>query len=97
MLDLFDACVWTSELAWTKPHPEAFRAAMAAVGVADPARCVFVGDRSYDDISGAKNVRMRAVLVPHSDIPAAQQVPVDVRPDGVLHCLAELPELIVSW
>ena len=40
---------------------------------------------------------MRAVLVPHSDIPAHQQVPVDVTPDGALHRLAELPELIADW
>ena len=49
--------------------PEAFRAAMAAVGVDDPAACVFVGDRLFDDIYGAKQVGMRAVPVPHSDHP----------------------------
>ncbi|HYH32115.1 MAG TPA: HAD family hydrolase [Pseudonocardia sp.] len=97
VLDLFDACVWSSDLEWTKPHPSAFRAAMDAVGVGDPARCVFVGDRPYDDISGAKAVGMRAVFVPHSDIPAVQQVPVDVHPDAVLQRLSDLPDLIASW
>lgn len=97
VLHLFDACVWSSELPWTKPHPSAFMAAMAAVGAADPARCVYVGDRPYDDISGAKGVGMRAVLVPHSDIPEHQQVPVDVHPDGVVQRLSELPGLIAGW
>ncbi len=97
VLDLFDACVWSSDLPYTKPHPTAFHAAMAAVGVADPARCVYVGDRPYDDISGAKGAGMRAVLVPHSDIPAAQQVPVDIRPDGVIQRLADLPTLLADW
>ena len=97
VLDLFDACVWSSDLDWTKPHPAAFRAALDAVGVADPARCVYVGDRPYDDVSGAKAVGMRAVLVPHSDIPPHQQVPVDVTPDGVIARLSELPELIEDW
>ena len=97
VLHLFDACVWSSDLPWTKPHPDAFRAALAAVGVADPARAVYVGDRPYDDVSGAKAVGMRAVLVPHSDIPAHQQVPVDVTPDGVIQRLADLPELIAAW
>jgi putative hydrolase of the HAD superfamily len=97
VLDHFHATVWSSELAWTKPHPEAFRAALEAVGVDDPARAVYVGDRPYDDISGAKGVGMRAVLVPHSDIPPEQQVPVDVHPDGVLHRLADLPELLAGW
>ena len=31
---LLDGAVYTSELPWTKPHPEAFRAAMTAIGVA---------------------------------------------------------------
>jgi putative hydrolase of the HAD superfamily len=97
VLDLFDACVWSSDLEWTKPHPSAFRAAMDAVGVTDPGRCVFIGDRPYDDISGAKAVGMRAVFVPHSDIPAVQQVPVDVHPDAVLHRLSDLPDLIADW
>jgi putative hydrolase of the HAD superfamily len=97
VLEHFDACVWTTELPWTKPRPTAFRAAMAAVGVTDPGRCVYMGDRPYDDISGAKGVGMRAVLVPHSDIPAVQQVPVDVQPDGVIQRLADLPELLASW
>ncbi|MHA6624559.1 HAD family hydrolase [Pseudonocardia sichuanensis] len=97
VLDLFDACVWSSDLEWTKPHPSAFRAAMDAIGVTDPTRCVYVGDRPYDDISGAKGVGMRAVLVPHSDIPAVQRVPVDVHPDAVLDRLADLPDLLAAW
>ncbi|WP_297658542.1 HAD hydrolase-like protein [Pseudonocardia sp.] len=56
-----------------------------------------MGDRPYDDISGAKGAGMRAVLVPHSDIPAVQQVPVDVHPDGVIQRLSDLPELIAGW
>ncbi len=97
VLDYFHATVWSSDLPWTKPHPSAFRAALDAVGATDPARCVYVGDRPYDDVSGAKGVGMRAVLVPHSDIPAEQQVPVDVHPDAVLHRLADLPELLAGW
>ena len=63
VLDLIDGAVYTSEIDWVKPHPEAFRAAMAAVGETDPAACVFVGDRPYDDIHGAKSAGMRAVLI----------------------------------
>jgi putative hydrolase of the HAD superfamily len=40
---------------------------------------------------------MRAVLVPHSDIPAVQHVTVDVQPDGVIQRLADLPELLAHW
>ena len=61
VLDLIDGAVYTSEIPWTKPHPEAFRAAMKTIGVTDPAECVFVGDRPYDDVHGAKSAGMRAV------------------------------------
>ncbi len=97
VLELFDACIWSSDLLWTKPHRAAFEAAVIAIGATDASRCVYVGDRPYDDISGAKAAGMRAVLVPHSDIPAAQQVPVDVHPDAVIQRLADLPDLIADW
>jgi FMN phosphatase YigB (HAD superfamily) len=97
VLDLVDGAVYTSEIPHTKPHADAFRASMAAVGVTDPARCVFVGDRPYDDISGAHAVGMRAVFVPHSEIPANQQMPVDVAPDAIIERLADLLRHIDSW
>jgi FMN hydrolase / 5-amino-6-(5-phospho-D-ribitylamino)uracil phosphatase len=89
--------VWSSDLEYTKPHADAFLAAMEAVGVDDPADCVYVGDRLYDDISGAKSVGMRAVLVPHSDIPAYQRVPVNVEPDAVIQRLSDLPDVLERW
>jgi putative hydrolase of the HAD superfamily len=97
VLHLVDGGVYSSEIPYTKPHPEAFRAAMAAVGVDDPTRCVFVGDRPYDDISGAASIGMRTVLVPHSDIPIDQQVPVDVQPDAVVDRLGEVLGHVDAW
>jgi putative hydrolase of the HAD superfamily len=93
VLDLIDGAVYSSEIDWTKPHPEAFRAAMAAVGISDPAACVFVGDRPYDDVHGAQSLGMRAVLVPNSDVPP---YPAAV-PDAVIDRLGELRPLIESW
>ena len=93
VFDLIDGAVYTSEIGWTKPHREAFEAAMAAVGMTDPAQCVFVGDRPFDDVHGAKSMGMRAVLVPNSDVPS---FPGSV-PDAVLSRLADLRPLIGSW
>jgi putative hydrolase of the HAD superfamily len=93
IFDLIDGAVYTSEIPWTKPHPEAFRAAMRAVGVDDPAECVFVGDRPFDDVHGAKSAGMRAVLVPNSDVPPFG----DARPDAVISRLAELLDHIDRW
>jgi putative hydrolase of the HAD superfamily len=93
VLDLIDGAVYSSEIARTKPHPEAFQAAMTAIGVSDPANCVFVGDRPYDDVHGAKSMGMRAVLVPNSDVPPFAHA----VPDAVISRLSELAPLIESW
>ncbi len=76
--ELIGGAVYTSEIDWTKPHPEA---------------CLFVGDRPYDDVHGAKSVGMRAVLVPHSDVPPYEAA----EPDAVISRLAELQPLLASW
>jgi putative hydrolase of the HAD superfamily len=93
VLDLIDGAVYTSEIDWVKPHPEAFRAAMAAVGETDPGACVFVGDRPYDDIHGAKSAGMRAVLITNSDVPPFEAA----KPDAVITRLAELLGLVDGW
>ena len=90
VLELIDGAVYSSEIPWTKPHPEAFRAALDAVGVDRP---------------GARAVRRRPPVrrhprrevgrhaggaVPHSDIPAEQQGPVEGEPDAVVQRLGDL-------
>jgi putative hydrolase of the HAD superfamily len=97
ILDELDGAVYTSDIEWTKPHPEAFRAALDAVGIGDPERAVFVGDRLFDDIHGAKSVGMRAVLVPHSDIPPGQIGHTVGDPDAVVQRLADLLDVIDGW
>lgn len=95
--DLIDGDVYTSEIPWTKPSAHAFRAAMDAVGADDPSRCVYVGDRLYDDIWGAQQAGMRAVHIPLSVIPVEQKGDRAGDPDGVIHRLSELPELLACW
>jgi putative hydrolase of the HAD superfamily len=94
---LIDGDVYTSEIAWTKPSPHAFRAAMAAVGAADPARCVYVGDRLFDDIWGAQQAGMRAVHIPLSSIPAGQAGHTEGMPDGVIRALSDLPAVLEGF
>lgn len=101
VLELIDGAVYTSEIDHAKPHPEAFRAALDAVGVDDPADAVYVGDRPFEDVHGAQRVGMRAVWVPHSDIPADQQVAGhgarDVVPDAVVTRLTDLLDVVDRW
>jgi putative hydrolase of the HAD superfamily len=94
---LIDGAVYTSSIEWTKPAPQAFQAAMGAVGATDPAACVFVGDRLFDDIYGAHNAGMKAVHLPHSAIPAEQIGHTLGEPDAVIQRLAELPDVIARW
>jgi putative hydrolase of the HAD superfamily len=97
VLDLIDGAVYTSEIPWTKPHPDAFRAALEAVAVDEPGDAVFVGDRPFDDIHGAKSVGMRAVLVPHSTIPVQQVGHTVGEPDAVIDRLADVLPLVDAW
>ena len=91
VLDLFDIRVYTSELRHTKPHAEAFRAVLEPLEVR-PEEAVMVGDRPYDDITGAKALGMRAVLLPNDFVPAAP-----VTPDATISRLSELLPLLDEW
>ena len=97
VLDLIDGDVYSCEIPFTKPAPEAFRAAMDAVGATDPARCVYVGDRLFDDVWGAQNAGLRAIHVPHSDIPTEQIGHTEGTPDAVAYRLGEIPDLLAPW
>ena len=94
---LIDGDVYTSEIPWTKPSEKAFAAAMAAVGVDDPARCVYVGDRLFDDIWGAQNAGLRAIHIPLSRIPVDQVGHTEGEPDAVVHRLSEIADVVARW
>ena len=92
LIGLIDARLYTSEMRRTKPHPEAFRAAMAALDLRDADAVVFVGDRAFDDVFGAKSLGMRAVLRRNPQVPGY-----DVEPDAVIDTLPELLPLVDAW
>jgi HAD superfamily hydrolase (TIGR01509 family) len=94
---LIDAAVYTSELPVGKPHADAFRVALDAVGVREAGAAVFVGDRAWDDVHGAQQVGMRAILVPHSRIPDHQRGAVEGRPDAVVSRLGEVLDVVDAW
>ena len=92
LADLIDVRLYTSEMTHMKPHPSVFRAALEAVGVDDPQRAVFVGDRPYDDVHGAQQAGMRGVLVGNDHAPSYE-----VEPDAVIARLSDLPAVIDAW
>jgi putative hydrolase of the HAD superfamily len=92
LVELIDARLYTSEMPFQKPHPSAFRAALDAVEVEDPSRAVFVGDRPFDDISGARAAGLRPVLRRNGLVPDY-----DVEPDAVIQRLPEVVDLVTRW
>ncbi len=96
VLDLVDGDVYSSEIDHVKPHPEAFHAACAAVDVR-PGEAVYVGDRLFEDVHGPQQVGMRAIWIPHSDLPAEQRVPVDATPDAVAQRLGDVLRIVEGW
>lgn len=96
VLDLIDGAVYSSETPWVKPAREIFLAAADAVGV-EPADCVYVGDRSYEDVHGPQTAGMRAVWIPHSNIPEYQQVSHDATPDAIAHKIPDIRRIVSAW
>lgn len=96
VLDLIDADIYSSEIHVVKPHAEAFLAACDAVDVA-PERAVYVGDRMYEDVHGPQQVGMRAIWIPHSSVPANQQVAVAATPDAVATTLLGVLDIVDRW
>lgn len=91
-----DAAVYSSELPVAKPHREAFLAVLDALGVRAE-EAVFVGDRMWDDIHGAKEMGMRAIWIPHSRIPADQTVDTGSAPDAIAASLSDVLSIVEGW
>ena len=70
---------------------------MDAVGVDDPARCVYVGDRLFDDIWGAHNAGLRAIHVPHSAIPSSSWVTARASPTRWCTSSPRSPAIMRCW
>ncbi len=60
LTDLFDVCVFSSEVGFAKPAPEIFLRALAELGV-DPLAAMYVGDSLAGDVQGAAEVGMTTV------------------------------------
>jgi len=86
-----DASVISSEIGKRKPHPAIFEAALRELGVA-PAAALFVGDRALDDVGGAHQMGMRAVLTTEFSGSTGRAA----SEEEAAALLAEKPELVVD-
>jgi len=83
---LFDVIVFSSEIGRVKPHKTMFQTALEKLKV-DTAKAVMVGDTFDEDIIGAKEMGLKAVLVSRAEDEVAR---FDTRPDLVVSNLQEL-------
>ena len=87
-----DATVFSSEVGVRKPDPRIFKEALNRIR-ADPGETAFVGDRLYDDVSGAQAVGMRGILTRQF----RQEADPAYHPDAVIEHLKELPSVLSKW
>ena len=90
LLQYFDHCVFSSSKAWAKPHPSIFLETLGLLGIG-PAQAVFVGDRPPDDIKGAIDAGMFAVLKrsDYSDLAGP-------KPHAEISSLSEIVRLVLD-
>jgi HAD superfamily hydrolase (TIGR01509 family) len=85
LIEFFDVLVFSGDVGLWKPNAAAFHYVADRLGVS-PAEAVFVGDQLEADVLGAQRAGLRAVWIASDGVESG-----DVRPDAVIHRLAELP------
>ena len=91
--------VSTSEqLGAAKPDPAFFAGVMELVGLTDPSRVLYVGDRADNDVIAAGAAGMRTCWLRRGPWGQLQDLPDDEpEPELVLEGLGELPVLLSTW
>jgi putative hydrolase of the HAD superfamily len=87
LLEHLDAVTFSAEVGYRKPSPAMFEAAVGALG-AVPSTAVMVGDSMREDIRGAAQAGLRAVLI--ASIGEVRDAP---DADAVVTRLGEVPAL----
>ena len=91
LIGFFDALAFSCELGAWKPNASAYHYVTDQLGVSS-AEAVFVGDIPQIDVLGAQRAGLRGVWVATDGGTAG-----DVKPDAVIHRLAELPAVLDQW
>ena len=90
LLDLLPARFYSCDIGRTKPHPEAFEIALAALGV-KPNETVYVGDRLETDVEPARRLGLWGVLI---TVPFRHEHSDKIMPDAIITELLELIKLL---
>jgi HAD superfamily hydrolase (TIGR01549 family) len=87
-----DLTLFSSSVGYKKPHPKIFKRALNKLRV-KPEEAVFVGDRLVEDIGGAQDVGMKAILKPK----IGRDYSTPIIPDSRINDLRELPGKISEF
>ena len=92
---LVDVTVFSCLVGMMKPDPRIYQIATAQLGV-EPQRCVYIGDGSSQELTGASRVGMHPVLirVPDEDITDAHQIDREEWDGPVVSSLREVLTLV---
>ncbi len=85
----FDSISFSSEVGYKKPHPFIFKQGLDRLEI-EPQESVFIGDKLIEDIGGAKNIGMKAIL----KFKEGRDYSAPVIPDGIIRKLSELREMV---
>ena len=75
-----------------KPDARLFRTVLAELD-AEPAECVYVGDKQFEDVKGARGAGLSVVWINRGGEPANPDLP---APDAEIRNLLELPEVLTK-
>lgn len=86
----FEVIAVSGEIGYRKPHPKIFEYTLEKLGVR-PNEAVHVGDSIEEDVSGAKNVGMRTVLISDKKVEKAR-----IGPDLIVNSIFSIHSAIKS-
>jgi len=86
----FDTLTISGEAGWRKPNPKIFKKALQTLNTKS-LETVFIGDSPHDDIEGAKNLGMKAILIKKVSINEDEELG---NPDKQISELKELPKAL---
>ncbi len=89
LLEFFDVIVTSRLLGVRKPDPRIFYYALHMLGV-KPGNAVYVGDRGYEDVYGAKNAGLKAIHLAVDEEPSPLADAVVQRIDEVPAAIARI-------
>ena len=88
---LFDFAITAEQVGVSKPHRQMFLHASEYANI-ELNKIVHIGDSPQTDVLGALNAGCKAIWFNRK----RQAWPGGQTPDGVIHCLSELPEMLTS-